>query len=492
MRIAVFNVSSRFSSDGSRLISALLKRDGHQVTGIHLARVEPIPYDNEELEMLGEILRGTDLVMISIQSTFAFRAVQITEFVHRKFPGLKVIWGGPHCISAPELSIPYADGVCFSEGDETVVELARKMEAGEEYFNIPNMAFRRNGEVIKNSVLPPFSDLDGLPFCDYETENLFLLDKGLFPITKDLLRLRFVGYPYYIPSLFVLTARGCPYNCSYCNNARYITLFKSNKLRFQSAERAVAELEYTLNKLDFVEFVGLGDDDFFARSEREIEEFSAKYKKRVGLPFMIAGSANAFTRKKMEILLDAGLKVIQMGVQSGSERVLHDVYNRRIKLSRIKEAIDVIAPYKESNDLDLLVDFIIDNPYETKDDIVETYRFILDLPPKVKLNILTLAFFPGTPIYERALQDRFIQPFSYDSFRLFTRSRIGYQNNYEMFLVLLARYLRHNAVRTGLLMRLAGTRLVRLLASLIPASVIAYLSKAVQKGMGRPLEPKKQ
>ena len=68
--------------------------------------------------------------MFAVYSQGAAMSAQITEFIHTKYPGIKVIWGGPHCIAAPELSLRYADGVCFAEGDVAVVALVNSMERG--------------------------------------------------------------------------------------------------------------------------------------------------------------------------------------------------------------------------------------------------------------------------------------------------------------------------------------------------------------------------
>lgn len=184
MRILIINVSARLSTDGSRLISALLKRANHQVKMVFLARLEPLEYSQQELEVLDELIRKAELVLVAVSSFYAFRAVQITNYIHHKYPGLLVIWGGPHCISAPELSLRYADGVCFSEGDQAVVELVNRLANQDDYLSTPNMAFKVNGKSQINPVLPPFADLDRLPYYDYELGNHFLLNKGLYPISK--------------------------------------------------------------------------------------------------------------------------------------------------------------------------------------------------------------------------------------------------------------------------------------------------------------------
>lgn len=484
MRIVLINVSGRQSSDGSRLISALLKQAGHEVKCVFLSRPEPLDYQHHELEPMCELLKDADIVMVAVWSSYAIRAVQVTQFVRKKFPGMKVIWGGPHCISVPELGLRHADGICFSEGDQVIVDFVNKYEAGANYINTPNMAFNVNGSHIVNDSLPPFTDLDSLPYYDYNLENQFLLDQGLFQMTKELLKERLAGYPYYIPILYFLTSRGCPHKCSYCNNCRFVTLFSKNTMRYHSVDRIVEELEYTLEYLNFIEVVVFGDDDFFMRPRKQIEHFAQKYKKTVGLPFGIAVSANTYRKEKLEILLDSGLKVVQIGVQSGSQRILDEVYNRKIIISKTKDVVHQIASYHKTHGLDFLLDFIIDNPYETRADIIKTYKYIIELPLHIRINLFFLAFFPGTPIYDRALKDGIIKPFDEKEFRFYTRSRVRYQKNYETFLILLLRYIRRKKWMrqyiTKYFLPVLGSTPVRCIASIFPKSLYAFMSKMVQ------------
>jgi anaerobic magnesium-protoporphyrin IX monomethyl ester cyclase len=484
MKVLLVNVTGRLSTDGSRLVSALLKRSGHSVRSIFLSRTEPLEYDRSEFALLDELLRDVGLVMISVYSSYAIRAAQLTDYVHARFPGLKVIWGGPHCISVPEIGLRSADGVCFSEGDEAVIDLVDRLEKDADWTATPNFAFRVNGSLVTNPVRPPFNDLDSLPYYDFDLAEQYLLDGTLEALTPDALKARLAGYPYRIPIFYYMSSRGCPHDCAYCNNCRYTALWGRSALRMQGVERVIEELAWQLKRLPYIEWVAFGDDDFFIRPLSQIEQFAALYKEKIGLPFGVAVSARTWRRDKAEVLLDIGLNTVQMGVQSGSQRVLDEVYNRKLSIAKVRAAGKEIAAYSRSRGLRLHLDFIIDNPYESRDDVARTYRYILDTAWNVKLNVFFLAYFPGTPLYERALADGYIRPYSQRAFRPYTRSRLRYQRNWETFLILLVRFLRLAVKRRkrSLLasLEVLGSRPVRLTMSLLPGAFFSGLARSLQ------------
>jgi len=417
--------------------------------------------------------------MIAVYSVYSALAIKITEFVHKNYQGMKVIWGGPHCIAAPELSLRYADGVCFCEGDECVVELVNKLDSGDkDYLTTPNMAFNIDGKQVINEVSPPLLDLDSLPFYDYDLNNHFIMEDGLHPLDMKKMKEYFTRYYFSGPTFFILTSRGCPHQCSYCNNSRYVELYGKNSLRFQSVGRFIDELEAQISHLGFISQIYFADDDFFARPTAQIEEFAIQYKAKIRLPFALTVSANTFREKKMEILLDAGLKLTQMGIQSGSQRVMDEVYNRPIAINKTWEVVRQIETYMKKYSMTFMLDFIIDNPYETKDDIIQTYRYLVDLPKPVETNLFCLVFLPGTPIYARAVKDGIIQPFEQDAFKSFiqwTDGNIQYQKNYETFLVIIAIVLRRRIPKV--ILRFLGSRLSRSISSLLPGFFYVFLTK---------------
>jgi hypothetical protein len=53
-------------------------------------------------------------------------------------------------------------------------------------------------------------------------------------------------------------------------------------------------------------------------------------------------------------------------------------------------------------------DLILDNPWETQSDILETIALLGKLAPPYSLNLFSLAFFPGTSLCARAVEEKII------------------------------------------------------------------------------------
>jgi radical SAM superfamily enzyme YgiQ (UPF0313 family) len=260
-------------------------------------------------------------------------------------------------------------------------------------------------------------------------------------------------------------------------------MWGSSPLRLVGVDRTLDEVEYQIRKFGCIEYVGFSDDDFMQRSPAQLERFASEYKRRIGLPFGVLLSARTFRRDKMDILVEAGLTLVEMGVQSGSQRVLDEVFNRPISIAKTKEVARELGRY-DRRGVALVLDFIIDNPWETREDVHRTARYLLDVPPSTLLNVFFLNYFPGTPIYDRAVAEGIIKAYSLRAFRPYTRARLRFQRNWEAVLILLIRLIRM-AVRTkstalNAFLRLFISKPVRLVMGVLPQTFFAGLARSVQ------------
>lgn len=490
MRIALFNTTGFYALDGSALVSAILKQAGHQVTRIGLLPFWRLSGHPGARGALDGILRDVDLVMMSVYSDSLAATVEVRELVRKARPDLEVVWGGPHCISAPEQALRYADAVCYAEGDLVAAEIAARFGEGADWLLTPNMALLQDGVVVRSRLLPPLENLDMLPFPDMGLEGQFVLGDELLPLTKELRAARSFGWPINRPSLHLTTGRGCPHRCSYCNNVRFLALHGHHRLRWHSVDYVLRMLEATRATHEFVESFFLADDDFFARSRRDLEAFASGYRERIALPFGVAMSPSTFDEAKLDALLAAGLEFIQMGIQSGSQRVCTEVFDRRIEVGRARDVVRRLArPRPGGRALSyLFLDIITDNPYETPDDAAQSYGFLLDIhrellatgPTRTVVNLFFLAFSPGTPLFERALKDGTLaEEDLLGPAGDFVRDAPLFERSYELFLLALVAFLNV----TGKLrlvplfvLRLLATRPVRRLASLLPGTLYARLA----------------
>lgn len=397
---------------GIRILSSVLKKEGFHTKIIFLpGGIEHLRFDSsyvyqysiKTLEQISELCEDADLVGFSFMSQYFDRAVQITQHL-KKYFNTPIIWGGIHPTYRPEQCLNYCDIVCIGEGEYAVVELAEKISKGIDYIDIKNFWFKSNGGIKKNGQGQIVQNLDELPFVDYEIENHYVYDwrsKDIIPIDKEIMTEQFPKLAYFNDKHLVtyrtMTSRGCPHRCSYCASSAMM------KLRRRSVDNVIEELQVILNQFNSIEIISFFDDTFFAAPVEYFEEFSDKYKKKIGLPFHAQCSPTTINEKKMELLVDAGLYFTEMGIQTGSERI-KKLYRRVVSDQRMIDAAAIINRYSAKM---LMPDYhvILDNPWETNDDVMDTLRLLLSLPGKFKLQISSLIFFPGTELNEKAREE---------------------------------------------------------------------------------------
>ena len=90
-----------------------------------------------------KLTKNSDLVGISLMSNFWDNAIQITRKVKQNH-NIPVVWGGTHPTVRPDECLDHADMVCIGESEEAMIELTRKMEKGEYYYNVKGMGFKTN------------------------------------------------------------------------------------------------------------------------------------------------------------------------------------------------------------------------------------------------------------------------------------------------------------------------------------------------------------
>ena len=417
MKISLISIVPTILTYSLRSISACLKQAGHNVNLFFLMEEFHNKYSETAMDNLVKLTKGSDLVGISVMTNFFDNAIQITQKLKNNYD-FPILWGGIHPTIRPQECLDYADMVCIGEGEETVVELADKIQNKQYYHDVKGMAFNDKGKIIvngsralpgsKNAVI--IKSLDQIPFQDYDYRSHFVL-KGDNIVKMDQ---KIMGQCADVYMTF--PTRGCPFGCTYCINNTILAMHPHQKpIRKRSVDNIIMELQEVKSRLPFIKIILFDDDAFFLMSVDEIKELSKRYKEEIGLPLWIIGATpTTLTKEKFSLLVDAGLVEIQIGIQSAAEAT-KKLYKRQHSNHRVANAIKIVNEYRDQ--VKANYDIIVDNPWDTDEDLIETLMFLSKLPTPFNLNISHLTFYPNTDLYEKAKKEGLIKDDLNDIYR---------------------------------------------------------------------------
>lgn len=389
---------------GVRILSAVMKRAGIETRLIFLSDRNQSMYKDDVFQQVLELCADTNIIGISLFSCHFPKIADLTRRIKEKL-SVPVIWGGKHPSAKPEEALKYADIVCIGEGEKAIVELIKKMEKNEPFYDVKNFWFKTKGEIIKNDLGPITENLDTLPFPDYSLEEHYIWDNEIGKIIKmDAFALQrfLIKEPETTQTVYnTLASWGCPYACTYCFTFRDI--YKGEKyMRFRSVQNIINELENIKTTFPFIGKVLLSDDNFFTLGADTIRNFALAYKERIALPIKCLVHPQNVTEEKLSYMIEAGLDSLQMGVETGSKKT-KKLYQRNVSNNTIIEAVCKINKFKDK--IVPSYDFILDNPYEAKEDVLDTIKLLLKFPKPYHINTFSLTFFPGTALYNKAVKD---------------------------------------------------------------------------------------
>jgi anaerobic magnesium-protoporphyrin IX monomethyl ester cyclase len=451
MKISFISLGLSTDAIGPRILSSLLKQNGFHTQLLFLPTVEDLKrrstqkiyeYSDQVLDKVAHLCKDSDLIGISLMTHHYSIALNLTHRINQRL-STPIIWGGIHPTVSPEQCLETAALVCVGEAEASLVDLARHLQTGQDISAVPGIWLKENGRIVKNGVGPLASDLDRLPFPDYSFEDHHLLIEGeLQPMTKDNWHQHLIHFfpPFNRhrpenPAYQVLSARGCPFTCSFCGETPLLEeTYGRRYFRRRSIDNLMRELVWAKETFPFIGEICFCDDTFASRSFTDIQNFAQQYKELINLPFYILVSPANVDKMRFDLLVDAGLTNVGMGIQSGSKRTI-DLYNRQQpgNIEQSLKAAHILNSYKDR--LMPYYDFILENPYETREDLLDTVRLLIKLPRPYQVRTYALSFFPGTQLYKKACADGIFHADMYD--KTFGQRTLG---GYLNFIIDLTKY----------------------------------------------------
>ena len=384
---------------GIRYLYAFLKEAGFDVDLIFLKGYALNHYrmpTEKELQLLFDLFRqrGYKLIGFGARSAYIKFGVELTDRIHDELD-VPVVWGGTVGTVTPELCIAGGADFCVQDEAETAMSrLINCLAKGEDWHDIENLWYPgEDGEPKGNPLRQLIPTLDVLPMQDLEDDHKYFIEHD--EITE--------GDPWRdVVKFETLTARGCPYKCSFCIHSQLVTLEKGlgKSVRGASVEKIMRELEYAVNKLPNMKSIFF-TDEVFGTGTPWVREFARVYPERINLLFELCIDPRALSDEKVGLLVKSGLAELNMGLQAGSEKIRAELFDRPVSTKRMLE----VANLMKKHGVFTRYDIIVDNPWENSDDKRATLDMLLQLPHPFILNMYSLNWFPKTTLTERAIAE---------------------------------------------------------------------------------------
>jgi anaerobic magnesium-protoporphyrin IX monomethyl ester cyclase len=314
------------------------------------------------------------VVGISAKSpTFAATSA-VARLVKAVDPRILIVLGGPHPTITKEqvFACPDIDVCVVGEGERTIVELLRAVEGEISFKDVRGIIYRDGERLVKNPPRELIDDLDTLSF-----PHLFAAE-----VLKD--------YEQYPSKAFrhIFATRGCPRNCTFCASRAVW----GRRVRRRSPESVVSEVKsLQAQGLNFVHF----DDDLFGLNSGYLQDLMRALSEECpGVRWSCETHVKLITDENISRMKDAGCYLIQLGVESGSDRILKAM-RKGYTIAEALAACRIINRY----DLSLETFFMVGYPFEAEETLQDTRLAIEKIDcDKVVYSIFTP--YPGTEAYE--------------------------------------------------------------------------------------------
>jgi radical SAM superfamily enzyme YgiQ (UPF0313 family) len=370
-------LANRMPPIGILSLAAWLDKHGH-TTFVHDCLG---PFAPPTIAENAEIVLATDPEMIGFSATTSgfMDAVDMATYIKKKRPDMKILFGNVHAssIGAPLLEhFPEIDYLCIGEGEGALLDYANGMPVAQ----ISNMVYRDGERIVSNPRRQRILNLDDLPFPAYG---------------------KLAGFPdaYHLP-LFsyikkhgatMITSRGCPYTCSFCDRTVFERLYKVN-----SAQYIYDHMKHLRDNFG-VYHINFYDDLFTAQKKRVFDLCELLIKNPLGMQFNCAIRTGHTSDEMLQKLKQAGALMVSMGVESADPAMM-ERHKAGVTLDAVKKTVQQIhAAGLRAKGL-----FIFGMPGETPETVKVTSDFILSLNLD-EMNMTKFSPLYGAPIWDECV-----------------------------------------------------------------------------------------
>ena len=375
-----------FALLGLGYLAAVLEKNNYQVDVIDCQMLK-LSLEDFRREISK---RQPDIVGVT-SSTLTYKsALKLVKIAKEACPNCITVVGGSHVTFWDDKALeecPEIDIVIRREGENTLLELVQRIEAGKSYHDVLGTTCRKDGKTVRNPDRPYIEDLDSLPFPA----------RHLWPME----RLR-----EYEDILYLATSRGCVYWCEFCTTVR----MHGRKYRMRSPKNVVDELEF-LHKTYGAKKFTFCDDAFTVDQPRTEALCSEILQRGLKIEWNCGTRVDMITKDLLMKMKEAGCISVWFGVESGTQQVL-DAMKKGITPEL---TIKVLGWVRELG-LKPVPNVILGFPGETKKSAWKTIKFVEKIAPDAVGFYNVATPFPGTPMYDLVKEKGWLRVTDFDMY----------------------------------------------------------------------------
>jgi len=342
---------------------------------------------------------GFDVVGFGINLANISASLNSIRAVKKVNPKIKVVVGGPSCISNPVFftNNEYIDAVCSGEGEEAFLEY---LQEGYSSSLIKGMYVRNKaGDIVCGGMREYIKNLDDIPFPALKKVNLL---KYSVPMSRK------------TPVSSIITSRGCPHNCSFCFHSMGYTW------RARSAENVADEIEWQVKELGIKE-ICVEDDNFLLNIERAEEIFNLIMERSIKINIQLHNGIRIenISFSLLQKMKKAGVWFIALSPETGSDKVMAYI-NKKVDKNKYKQVIE----WCRELGISTYCCFIFGFPCETIEDLEETISLIKFIDPDV-MHITRALPIKGTRLYKTLEAEQAFEDFDKEDGMLYGSQKIN-------------------------------------------------------------------
>lgn len=348
-------------------------------------------FTDEQLRQLFKKYKGqVQAVGLSSISTTLSQMSRVGGIAKEIMPEVPVVVGGPHAMLVPTdiMKYPEVDVVFTSEAELAILDFARGVKCSD----INGIMYRDDGKIKANPVKNNYAkNLDDIPFPDYSIFNI-----AEYRTTKG------IGKRH--PNTYIITSRGCPYNCTFCSS-RALNPTDKKTARFRSPENVVAEIEMLIKDYKIKELF-FSDDIFTVNAEHLLGICEGIIRKKLDIVWVCQTHVNTITREKLKVMKKAGCHQICFGIESGDAKIQKLIQKNLVKELSFDRAREAVKLTQQAG-IDARCSFMFGNQHETPETMQATIDLAVSLKPDfASFNIATP--YPGTSLREWAVSNGYL------------------------------------------------------------------------------------